>query len=197
MKGALRMIGRPLLLVALALAIAACEGRNPAPALDLPVAEPVEAPALEASPLPEPASADGFELIDTPAGISIAEVAIRDELTGLTPPKFELHCNSKAKTLEAVAPARQFGEGAAAGPAAFVASGARFEGEAVMKDEGSARVSLTLPLSPDLLAAIATTVTARVVIGDSFAESNVDKTGALPGFAGQCSLKSGVPLPPP
>ena len=62
-------------------------------------------------------------------------------------------------------------------------------------DADAAAVSLTLPLTPELLAATATTITARLVISDGFAESNVDTNGAFPGFAGQCSLRSGVPLP--
>jgi len=138
----------------------------------------------------------GLEMFDTETGFSLVDAGIQDELTGLSPPKFAMHCNTVNTTLEAVAPARQLGAYAVAGPAEFVVSGEVFGGEAVLIDGGVAGVSLTLPLTPELLAAIATTVSARVIIADGFAESHEDTTGAFPGFAGQCSLKSGVPFPP-
>jgi len=184
----------PLVLL-LAASFAACEARNPAPALEVPArsAAPQEtAPA--AAPVRAPAI-EGLELMDSETGISALDVGPQDDLTGLAPPKFALHCDARARTLEVVAPARQLGRYAVAGPAELVVSGASFAGDAVLTDAGGAAVSLTLPLTPDLLAAIATTVSARLVIGDGYARSNDDTNGALPGFAGQCSLKSGVPLP--
>lgn len=184
------------LLAASLAALAACEGRNPTPALEAPAAEAVtEDMTPEAA---EPAfapTADGLELFDSETGISVLDVGPQDAITGLAPPKFALHCDTAARTLEVVAPARQLGDYAVAGPARYVVSGISFDGEAVLTDADGAAVSLTLPLTPELLAATATTITARLVISDGFAESNVDTNGAFPGFAGQCSLKSGVPLP--
>jgi len=184
------------LLAASLAALAACEGRNPTPALEAPAAGAVtEDMTPEAA---EPAfapTADGLELFDSETGISVLDVGPQDAITGLAPPKFALHCDTAAKTLEVVAPARQLGDYAVAGPARYVVSGISFDGEAVLTDADGAAVSLTLPLTPELLAATATTITARLVISDGFAESNVDTNGAFPGFAGQCSLRSGVPLP--
>ena len=184
------------LLAASLAALAACEGRNPTPALEAPAAEAVtEDMTPETS---EPAfalTADGLELFDSETGISVLDVGPQDAITGLAPPKFALHCDTAAKTLEVVAPARQLGDYAVAGPARYVVSGISFDGEAVLTDADGAAATLTLPLTPELLAATATTITARLVISDGFAESNVDTNGAFPGFAGQCSLKSGVPLP--
>ena len=178
-------------------ALGACEGRNPKPAL-----EPVETEpdlTIEETALPEispPPQVYGLEIFEDPINISILDAGPQDELTGLAPPKFELHCNTATKTLEAVAPERQLGADAVAGPAHLIFSGVAFEGEARVVEDESGAISLTLPLTPELLAAVATTVTARLAIGDSFAESNADTNGAFPGFAGKCSLESGVPLPP-
>ncbi len=188
---------RMVFLTASLAALAACEARNPKPALE--TATPPDL-TIEEAALPEiepaPRVVDGLELLDSETGISVLDVGPQDEVTGLQPPKFALHCNAADKTLEAVAPARQFGPYVVAGPAELVVSGTGIPGEAVLVDteEGGA-VSLTLPLTPDLLAAIATTLTARVVIGDGYAQSHTDTNGTFPGFAGQCSLKSGVPLP--
>jgi len=177
-------------------ALAACEGRNPAPALEAPAAEAViQDPAPEEAEPAFTSTQGGLELFDSETGISVLDVGPQDPITGLAPPKFALHCDTAAKTLEVVAPARQLGPYALAGPAQYVVSGAAFEGEAVLTNADGAAVSMTLPLTPELLAATATSLTARLIISDGFAESNADTNGAFPGFAGQCSLKSGVPLP--
>jgi hypothetical protein len=178
-----------------ALALAACEARNPAPAIE---AEPVvevaeEAPPEEIAPLAE--DLVGLEILDSETGVTLIDTGPQDSVTGLAPPKFALHCDSAAKTLEVVAPARQLGDYAVAGPAEFLASGAPFAGEAALAEADGTVMRMTLPLSPDLLAAIATATTARLVISDGFAESNTDTIGAFPGFAGACSLRSGVELP--
>jgi hypothetical protein len=164
-------------------------------------------PAVEAAPpevavepepetvLPPPA-VFGLELLDGENVVSILDAGPQDDISGVSPPKFALHCDTAAKTLEVLAPARQLGPYAVEGPAEFVASGVAFPGEAVIKAGDSTSVSLTLPLTPELLERIATAQTARLVIGDGFAESNLDTNGAFPGFVGQCSLESGVPLPP-
>lgn len=184
-----------LALLVAVLVLGACEGRNPTPALE---ASPVEAAPVEAQPAePEtPPPVDGLELLDGENVISALDAGPQDDVSGLSPPKFALHCDTAAKTLEVIAPARQLGDYAVAGPAQFIASGAAFDGEAVLTEVDGAAVSLTLPLTPELLAAIATTTTARLAIGDGFAESNIDINGTFPGFAGQCSLESGVALPP-
>lgn len=186
-----------LLALAVAGALAACGGRDHTPNLEATGGGGDAQDVLP--PAPEPvadAAVTGLEMFDTEAGFSLVDSGIQDELTGLSPPKFALHCNTASQTLEAVAPARQLGADAVAGPAQFVVSGQAFEGEAVLAEIGGAGVSLTLPLTPELLSALATTLTARILIGDSFAESHDDINGAFPGFAGQCSLKSGVPFPP-
>jgi hypothetical protein len=185
------------LLAACVAALTACEARNPKPALQEPAAPDT---AIEESALPEIEAPvryeDGLELFDSESGLSVLDVGPQDAVSGLQPPKFAVHCDAAAKTLEAVAPARQLGPYAVAGPAQLVASGTVFEGAAVLTEtEDGAAVSLTVPLSPELLAAVATTLTVRLVIGDGYAESHLDQNGTFPGFAGQCSLKSGVPLP--
>jgi hypothetical protein len=162
----------------------------------------VEAAAPEAAAEPEPETilpppaVFGLELLDGENVVSILDAGPQDDISGVSPPKFALHCDTAAKTLEVLAPVRQLGSYAVDGPAEFVASGAAFPGEAVIKAGDSTSVSLTLPLTPELLERIATAQTARLVIGDGFAESNLDTNGAFPGFVGQCSLESGVPLPP-
>lgn len=188
-----------LLFAASLAALVACEARNPVPALeaDAPVADDtIEETALQEIEGLEPMNLRGMDLFDGDATISVVDMGPQDDLTGLSPPKFALHCDPSAKTLEAVAPSRQLGIYAMPGPASLVVSGQAFEGEAAVTEDEGAEVSLTLPLSPELLEAVATTQTARVVIGEGFAESNIDTNGVFPGFAGQCSLKSGIPLPP-
>jgi len=175
--------------------LGACEGRNPAPALSPPDRAAAAEDAAEVAPIINPRTF-GLELLDGENGISLLDIGIQDDLTGLSPPKFALHCDTKAKTLEAVAPARQLGAAAVAGPAELVVSGKAFPGEASLTEADGAAVSLTLALTPTLLASIATATSARVVIGEAYAQSNPDINGAFPGFAGQCSLQSGVPLPP-
>jgi hypothetical protein len=184
-----------LALSAAVVMLGACEGRNPTPALEAP---PVEAAPAETQPAEAetPLPVDGLEFLDGENVISALDAGPQDDVSGLSPPKFALHCDAAAKTLEIVAPARQLGDYAVAGPAQFIASGEVFGGEAVLTEVDGAAVSLTLPLTPELLAAIATTTTARLAIGDGFGESNVDINGTFPGFAGQCSLESGVPFPP-
>lgn len=190
------MKNRAVLLALSVGVLAACGAREHTPNLQAPTGEDAAGDVPVAAAPEIQSSMMGLELSDSPSGISLLDAGIQDDLTGLSPPKFALHCNTAAKTLEVVAPARQLGAYAVAGPAEFVVSGEVFGGEAVLVDGGVAGVSLTLPLTPDLLAAIATTVSARVIIGDGFAESHDDTTGAFPGFAGQCSLQSGVPFPP-
>jgi hypothetical protein len=187
-----------LLTLAGAVALAACEGRNPAPMLEAPTAKAVVEADLpdEKNPKIVP-EFPGLELFDSDTGFSILDTGPQDAVTGLAPPKFAVHCDTASKSMRVVAPARQLGPYAVAGPAQFVVSGQTFTGDAVLTDTDGASVSMTLPLTPELLAAVATTITARLVIGEGFAESNSDSNGALPGFAGQCSLKSGVPLPAP
>lgn len=187
-----------IIIMASLLALAACEARNPKPALEEPAAPDT---SIEETALPEietpVRTVDGLELFDSERGISVQDVGPQDSITGLQPPKFSVHCDAQARTLEAVAPARQLGPYAVAGPAQLIASGAAFEGVSVLTEtEDGAAVSLTLPLASELLAAIATTQSVRLVVGDGYAESHLDMNGTFPGFAGQCSLKSGVPLPP-
>ncbi len=186
---------RRLAIASLCFIISACDARNPAPALQDTTPEPEAEEAVVIAPIVNP-RALGLELFDSEQGISLLDVGLQDDLTGLSPPKFALHCDTRAKTLEAVAPARQLGAAAVAGPADLVVSDVVFSGEAVLVEADGAAVSLTLPLTPDLLAKIATATSARVVMGEAYAQSNPDITGAFPGFAGQCSLQSGVPLPP-
>jgi hypothetical protein len=186
-----------ILILAAVAALAACEARNRSPVPEAPAAAVVEADLPdERNPKIVP-EFPGLELLDSETGFSVVDTGPKDAVTGLAPPKFAMHCDTAARTLVVVAPARQLGPYAVAGPAQFVASGQVFSGEAVLTEADGEAVSLTLALTPELLAAVATTVTARIIIGDGFAESNSDSNGALPGFAGQCSLKSGVALPAP
>jgi hypothetical protein len=187
---------RPAIFLAASLAVLAACGapRDHQPAVET---SPQEA---QAEPEPEtilpPPEMFGLELLDSENVVSILDAGPQDDISGVSPPKFALHCDTAAKSLEVLAPVRQLREYAVAGPAQFIASGEAFPGEAVIKEGDSTAVSLTLPLTPELLERIATTQTVRLVIGDGFAESNFDTNGAFPGFVGQCSLESGVPLPP-
>ena len=98
------------LLAACFLALAACEGRNPAPALEAPASDAVTGDVTPEDAYPAFApTADGLELFDSETGISVLDVGPQDAITGLAPPKFALHCDTAAKTLEVVAPARQLG----------------------------------------------------------------------------------------
>lgn len=162
---------------------------EPPPEAVLPEAVVGDAPLLE---IPS----RGLELQDGEAGVTVIDIGPQDDISGISPPKFALHCGAAAKTVTVAAPARQLGEFAIDGPAALVVSGQAFEGLAALVPGDSTEMQMTLALTPDLLAAIATTTTARLVVGDGFAESNTDTNGAFPGFAGQCSLGAGVPLPP-
>ena len=174
--------------------LVACEARNPSPALEKVAHEP--GPDIEESALEKiHPRAYGLTLVDYEDGIIVQDSAPRDELTGLAPPSFSLRCNATMKVLEVFAPARQLGEDAVAGSAQLVVSELEFPGTAELAGGGQS-IQLMLPLTPDLLAAIATTVNARLVMGDGYARSNNDTNGTFPGFAGQCSLKSGVRLPP-
>lgn len=189
------MLRLPIIL--LLAAMAACEAeRDHRPALQAPAAavEEVPVPVRDAPLLELPSR--GLELIDTETGLTAIDIGPLDEVSGVSPPKFALHCHTADKKLEIAAPARQLGAYAVAGPAAFVASGRSFAGEAVLAAGEATEMRMALPLTPDLIAAVATTYSVRLVIGDGFAESNTDINGVFPGFAGQCSLQSGVPLPP-
>jgi hypothetical protein len=183
-----------ILCVALAL-IASCEARNPSPAFEKVAAE--EAPLIEEAALEELAPKSyGLQLIDYDDGILVEDSGPRDQITGLAPPAFALRCNVTESVLEVSAPARQLGDRAVAGSARLVVSELEFPGEVAVANAGQS-ADMRLPLTPELLAAIATTVNARLVVGAASARSNSDTNGTFPGFAGQCSLKSGVRLPPP
>lgn len=166
-----------------------------------PVLQP-EAPAEEPEPdfvLEEPLlelPSRGLELIDTETGLMAVDIGPQDVVSGISPPKFALHCHTAGKTLEVAAPARQIGPKAASGPAEFSASGETWAGEAELVEGASTVLRMTLPLTPELLAAIATTREVRLTSGEGIAQSNADINGVFPGFAGQCSLQSGVLLPP-
>lgn len=189
------MLRLPIILLAAALAACGAE-RDHTPALQKPAAKVEVTPApAEDQPLLEIPSR-GLELLDTETGLTAIDIGPQDDVSGVSPPKFALHCHTAEKTLEVAAPARQLGAYAVAGPASFVASGRSFSGEAVLATGDSTEMRMTLPLTPELIAAVATTYSVRLVIGDGFAESNTDINGVFPGFAGQCSLQSGVPLPP-
>ncbi|MGA1342125.1 MAG: hypothetical protein ACO33A_03610 [Hyphomonas sp.] len=183
------------LLAASLSALAACG----APRGHQPAVEPGP-PVVAAEPdaeggLPPPA-VFGLEIVDGEGLVSVLDAGPQDEISGVSPPKFALHCDTAARTLEVLAPVRQLGPYAVPGSARFIASGEAFAGDAVIKAGDITAMSLTLALTPELLERIATTQTARLAIGDGFAESNLDTNGAFPGFVGQCSLESGVPLPP-
>lgn len=194
MKARLAFIRGASIICLASATLLACEARNPSPVLEK--VEPEPGPEIEESALQEiQPTTYGLELVDYDEGIIAQDSGPRDEITGLTPPGFSLRCNASAKVLEVFAPARQLGEQAAAGPAQLVVSELEFPGTAEVAGGGQS-IQLTLPLTPDLLAAIATTVNARLVMGDAYARSNNDTNGTFPGFAGQCSLKSGVRLPP-
>jgi hypothetical protein len=183
------------LLAASFAALAACGApRGHQPTVEPAAPEGLNKPGADGV-LPPPA-VFGLELVEGEGLVSLRDAGPQDEVSGVSPPKFALLCDTVARTLEVLAPVRQLGPHAVPGAARFIASGEVFAGDAVIKGEDSRAMSLTLALTPELLERIATTQTARLVIGDGFAESNPDTNGAFPGFVGQCSLESGVPLPP-
>jgi hypothetical protein len=187
---------RSFFLLAVSLsALAACDAsRSHQPAVE-PAPPLAEAEPYAEGALPPPA-VFGLELVDGEGIVSILDAGPQDAISGVSPPKFALHCDTAARTLEVLAPVRQLGLHAVPGSAMFIASGEAFAGDAVIKAGDITAMSLTLALTPELLERIATTQTVRLMIGDGFAESNLDTNGAFPGFVGQCSLESGVPLPP-
>lgn len=188
------MLRLPIILLAATLAACGTE-RDHEPVLQKPL-PPEEAPdVVKEEPLLELPSR-GLELLDTETGLTAIDIGPLDDISGVSPPKFALHCHTAEKTLEVAAPARQLGAYAVAGPADFIASGREFPGEAVRVMGDSTELRMTLSLTPELLAAVATTYSVRLAVGEGFAESNTDINGVFPGFAGQCSLQSGVPLPP-
>lgn len=191
-------MARQLILLALsALALSACNAeRDHTPALqpETPAEEEVPGYVLEEPLLELPSR--GLELVDTGTGLTAVDIGPQDTVSGVSPPKFALHCHTAERQLEVSAPARQIGPKAASGPAEFSASGKTWMGEANLVEGEATVLSMRLELTPDLLAAIATAREVRLISGDGIAQSNADINGVFPGFAGQCSLQSGVLLPP-
>ena len=116
-----------LALSAAVLTLGACEGRNPTPALEAPAVEAAPAEVQPAEP-ETPPPVDGLELLDGENVISALDAGPQDDVSGLSPPKFALHCDTAAKTLEVVAPARQLGDYHVANHVQIIASWAALIG---------------------------------------------------------------------
>ncbi len=171
---------RHVLLSLAVLGLAACNPAGKAP----------QSAQTEAS-VPKEASVPGLELTDAPGSVSLVDAGAQDAAPG-APHGFALHCETGPKLLRVSAAASQLGPYAKAGPGEFIASGARFPGVVAIDAAHPELVEMALPLTAELLASIATTSTARLVISDGFAESNPDTSLAFRDFAHQCAEESAI-----
>lgn len=180
---------RPLILSALAAAcLIACS----------PAAEN-KADASAAAPAPEQAMTD--EEIDAashegPTGWLDADGAGETALLWRAGPNaidFTFTCRQKDKAL--VVSAESTGTTAQplkpATPAKVLIGAAPFSGK-VSPDEGLLTMSMTVPVTKDVLAAFGTADTARIVVGDTFVETEAGGGPHMKTFAAACGALTGV-----
>jgi hypothetical protein len=117
---------------------------------------------------------------------------IAPEQSGLT-----MTCVRDSATVSASADMAQFAANTQSGRGALVVSGASFEDEVMIssqQDEPSAII--TVKMTPDLLKALAGAATARLMLGDSFAETSVDPGDTFEQFAAKCGELGKVKIAP-
>lgn len=137
---------------------------------------------------PEAADAKGWT-----QGSTAGEVAL-DIREDASAPGFRLACAKAGSTLVLSAALSQVGMANMAPPFALVASGATFPATLVAGTDAGPMFSVTLPLTPDVLAAVRDATTARISVneGYAFAESDVDAGKGFEKFAAACSTLTGV-----
>lgn len=173
-------------LIAAALLVAGLVSGCGAPGEAVPAA-PAEAPTAPAqvpenAPLP---GGDGWSSYDALTG---PKLVYRDQDMAL----MQLACLADSKDL-IVSGALGLTEVAGAGePAAVAFAGDRFAGQTVIVESTGHTVALSVPITADLLSAIATSDTARLIKGESFMDTAPGGGAALAGFARACGQKAGL-----
>jgi hypothetical protein len=117
---------------------------------------------------------------------------IAPEQSGLT-----LTCVRDSATVSASAEIAQFAANTKEGRGALVVSGASFENDVMISTQGEAPSAIiTAKMTPDLLKALAGATTARLTLGDSFAESSVDPGDTFEKFAAKCGELGRIKIAP-
>lgn len=167
--------------------------RWPMRSLALPIAFPLALAWLYACQPAADAGLQGLALTEDSAGITLTDRSPKGgpEGDGAGPP-FRLHCDHGNRQIVASAAASQLGPYAKAGTGELVVSGASFPGQITLAPDSPERVEFRAALTSELLAAIAGTRDARIVIGDGFAQSNLDDSQAFLEFAQACATKSAI-----
>ncbi|MCE9524066.1 MAG: hypothetical protein K8S25_16740 [Alphaproteobacteria bacterium] len=125
------------------------------------------------------------------------EVVLLNQAAG-DAPAFAVACTKAGAALTFTASIAQVGIANIASPYSLVLSGATFPARAVRGAAEATTFSVTAPLSPEVLAALRDTTTARIFVNDSFAfaESDVDPGQVFEKFAADCAALTGVAARP-
>ncbi len=171
-------------LCAIMAVLAGCDGP--------PVGGPPAAPAEAASAPERPANtdplpgADGWSSYDTPTGPSIV---YRDQDAAL----MELSCIAEARIL-AVSGALGAASPSRPGETAAIAfAGKRFSGASEPARIPGHTVAIAVPLTADLVRAMRTSDTVRLMTGGAFIDTDPGGGGQLAVFARTCAVKAGLP----
>jgi hypothetical protein len=106
-------------------------------------------------------------------------------------------CVRDSATVSAGADMAQFAANTQSGRGALVVSGASFENDVMISTQGDApSANITVKMTPDLLKALAGATTARLTLGESFAESSVDSGDAFEKFAAKCGELGKIKIAP-
>lgn len=117
---------------------------------------------------------------------------IEAEKSGLT-----ITCVRDSATVGASADMAQFATNTQSGRGALAVSGASFENDVMISTYDDERTAtITVKMTPDLLKALAGATTARLMLGDSFAETSVDPGDTFEQFAAKCSELGKVKIAP-
>lgn len=172
---------RPLMIAALSVTLAACQPKPAAPVES-------ETPATEAVPEVEAAAADRWSAASDDAGFSITSQESAD-----TEP-FTLTCSIAGKKLIAGAGVEEVHFSNMAYPYKVLFSGTPFDADLVPGLDSTPRFEVSAPITPDLLAALRDTQTARIVVNDgyAFAESAVDDRDIFETFVADCATATGI-----
>jgi len=144
-----------------------------------PPAPPKPAPAASEAPMAA-AFTPRLELMQDENSATLYNW-IAPEQSGLT-----LTCVRDSATVSASAEIAQFAANAKEGRGALVVSGASFENDVMISTQDEPAASITVNMTPALLKALAGATTARLMLGDSFAETSVDAGDTFEQFAAKC-----------
>jgi hypothetical protein len=121
-----------------------------------------------------------------------------NDMNGPNKVAFSMGCKKGSKVLGLSADRDQFQKDINTIEGALVASGQSFANDDVFVDQDNTSVTMTVDLTPDVLAAVRDATTVRLALADSFGESNVDAANVFEDFAAKCAALSGVtPKPAP